>query len=65
MKMSSMVRRAVATVLPRVEASACIPPTHWTECDTITTSTGQEKVVVDCQTSCAGTTTCTPTGALC
>lgn len=65
MKLSSFARRAAAAALPKLDASACMPPTYWTECDTIYTSSGAQKELVDCQTSCSGTTYCTPTGQPC
>ncbi len=65
MSLSSFARRVSATVLPKVEASACIPPSTWTECDCTTTSAGKKGELYTCSTNCAGITTCSTPGTTC
>ena len=65
MSLSSFARRVGATVLPKVEASACIPPDTWSECDCATTSAGKKCEVYVCSTNCAGIVTCSTNGTAC
>jgi hypothetical protein len=65
MKLSSYARRVSASVLPKVDASACLPPTNWSECDCTKTSAGTVCETYDCSTNCANHVTCSPTGASC
>ncbi len=57
MKLRSMINRVTVTVLPALDASACLPPQDWQEC-----INGE---INNCTNNCAGAQFCIPTGSPC